>query len=101
MILYPTASIQGRRYNPTFINLLTFGTDFRESETGSFIGAPTTGLTPYYRWWGWNVRAVEDLGNGNGPMVLVQGERTNELAPSPSVGILAARDAAAIQSFGL
>jgi hypothetical protein len=52
VILYPTASIQGRRYKPTFINLLTFGTDFRESETGSFIGAPTTGLTPYYRWWG-------------------------------------------------
>lgn len=59
------------------LSLLSSGVFTRASEGSYLTGAPTDGSSAFLAWAGNNVRRIEDRGDGLGPMLLMEGSRTN------------------------
>lgn len=59
------------------LNLFEGGTFTRASEASYLIAAPTDGSTPFLAWATTNQRRIEDRGDGFGPLLLMEGSRTN------------------------
>lgn len=76
---------------PLTLDLFAGGTFGRASEASYLTGASTDGTTPFLAWATVDERRIEDRGDGLGPMLLMEGERTNY--------VLNSRDAAAATWF--
>ena len=59
------------------LSLLGGGTFTRSTEGSYLTGAPTDGSSAFLAWAGADVRRVENRGDGLGPMLLMEGSRTN------------------------
>ncbi len=59
------------------LSLLTGGTFTRSSEASYLTGAPTDGSSAFLTWALANARRIEDQGDGLGPMLKMEGARTN------------------------
>lgn len=64
------------------LNLATGGTFTRSTEGSYLTGAPTDGTAAFLAWAGVDVRRIENRGDGLGPMLLMEGSRTNLLLQS-------------------
>lgn len=71
------------------LNLLRGGTFTRASEGSYLISAPTDGSTAFLAWAAINERRIENRGDGNGSMILMEGSRTNIIAAATAVRDLA------------
>ena len=63
----------------TLIDLSSWGTFTRSTEGSYLTGAATTGASAFMAWATANTRRLEDRGDGNGAMLLLEGSSTNYL----------------------
>jgi hypothetical protein len=68
------------------IDLFADGTFTRSTEASYLTGAPTDGSTAFLAWAAANERRLEDRGDGNGRMLLMEGSRTNYVVNSRATG---------------
>lgn len=88
--------VQIRAVSSTYIDPATWGTLSRQSEASYLLGTPTDGSTDFLAWAGYDARRIEDLGDGNGPMLLLEGQTTNLVWPTQSLSNLWALGAATL-----
>ncbi len=67
------------------LDLFTGGTFSRASEGSYLTGPATDGTTAFLAWAPPNVRRIEDRGDGLGPMLLIEGSRTNFVLQSRQI----------------
>lgn len=72
----------GGSSNAPILDLATWGTLTRASHGTRMTGAPTDGSTPFMAEESNNIRRFEDRGDGNGPMLLLEGARSVALINS-------------------
>lgn len=80
MIPFPAKSVSSRR--ASFLNPATWGTLTRASAGTMMTGAPTDGTTPFLVQKPSHHRRFEDRGDGNGPMILIEGARDTAILNS-------------------
>jgi hypothetical protein len=71
------AGFRGIGMRQALLNLAAGGVFTRSTEGSYLIMAPNNGATAFLAWAGVDTRRVEDRGDGLGPMLFMEGSRTN------------------------